>query len=399
LISSGTTYEFHSYLCTAIITHTYMKHSPHLGYPLHSYLTSAQHKNTANKQMKESKTSERKKTHMSLIFHLFFLCLFLSMTACSDKSDYHFKNSSDALKQYRDFHHSIAAVPQTNAEQLADFICQWQELSDTVYNYIKKDPAFTAHVALSMDFHVTSDSVRNELLRLAMDCSLSDVAYVKMHTSPYRDDAELDLIKKKATTFFAALDKQPIYNQGNAREKVALYRNFLETTKQHGINNQKELLAFLETEDRHFRTFLSNIGEYTDVGLEDVTKMTEQICKDIFRAASQHRLSSEDAMVYMGMRTCRRLLLNAQVCADLLKKGKVNSEQQANAYMWMTLQPFLSMDSLSISLLTEAQQQQMTELAASFPKLSERLIDKGWVDPKHLAQIPTQLMRLYISWL
>lgn len=50
---------------------------------------------------------------MSLIFHLFFLCLILSMTSCSEKSDYHFKNPADAMEQYRDFHHSIAAVPQT----------------------------------------------------------------------------------------------------------------------------------------------------------------------------------------------------------------------------------------------------------------------------------------------
>ena len=82
---------------------------------------------------------------MSLIFHLFFLCLILNMYSCSGKSDYHFSNSDDALKQYRDFHHSIAVEHQANAEKLSDFICQWQELSDTVYNYIKKDPAFTAH--------------------------------------------------------------------------------------------------------------------------------------------------------------------------------------------------------------------------------------------------------------
>ena len=334
---------------------------------------------------------------MSFIFHLFFLCLILSMTACSGKSDYHFMDSDDALKQYRDFHHSIAAAPQANAEQLADFICQWQELSDTVFGYIKKDPAFTAHVALSMSFQETSDSVRTELLRLASDCTLSDVAYVKMHTSPYRDDADLDATKKKATAFFSALDKQSTYNKGNAREKIDLYRTFLLSTKEHGISNQKELLAFLETEDRHFRTFLSNIGEYSDVGLADVTKMTEEICTDIFRAASEHRLSSEDAMVYMGMRTCRRLLLNAQVCADLLKVGIVNSANQANAYLWMTLQPFISMDSLSVSMLTEAQQQQMAAIAASYPKICERLNDKEYADPERLVQIPTQLMRLYIS--
>jgi hypothetical protein len=319
------------------------------------------------------------------------------MNSCSEKSDYHFDNPNDALKQYRDFHHSIAAEPKANAEKLVDFICQWQELSDTVYNYIKKDPAFTAHASLSMTFQVTSDSVRVELLRLASDCSLSDVAYVKMHTSPYRDDEKLNATKAKANTFFSALDKQSVYNKGNVREKIERYRRFLAATQEHGINNQKELLSFLETEDRHFRTFLTNIDEYSNVGYKDVTKKTEQICADIYRATSENKLASEDVIVYMGMRTCRRLLLNAEVCSKLIKAGKVNSPSQANAYLWMTLQPFLSMDALSISMLTEEQQKQMTELAASFPEISERLSTKDYADPEHLARIPSQLLRLYIS--
>ena len=183
-----------------------MRYKQNRGFCPQSKILSAQHKIAAKMQMKKKKTSERKNTQMSFIFHLFFLCLIISMTSCSVKSDYHFDNPHDALKQYRDFHHSIAAEPKANAEKLADFICQWQELSDTVYNYIKKDPAFTAHASLSMTFQVTSDSVRVELLRLASDCSLSDVAYVKMHTSPYRDDEKLNATKAKAKTFFSALD-------------------------------------------------------------------------------------------------------------------------------------------------------------------------------------------------
>jgi len=376
-----------------------MKESPQRGLTLQFALISAQYKNGSKKQMKKSQTSERKNTQMSLIFHLFFLCLFLSMYSCSGKSDYHFKDSDDALKQYRDFHHSITDEHQANAEKISDFICHWQELSDTVYNYIKKDPAFTAHTFLSSSFFGTSDSVRIELIRLASGCSLSDVAHVKLHTSPYRDDIELDVTKKKAAAFFAALDKQTTYNKGNAREKIALYRDFLATTQEHGISSQKELLSFLETEDRHFRTFLSNIGDYTDVGLKDVTKMTEQICTDIFRTASEKQMATEDVMVYMSMRTCRRLLLNAQVCGKLIKAGKIKSESQANAYLWMTLQPFLSMDAFAISMLTEEQQRQMMELAVAYPEISKRLADKGYADAGHLSQIPTQLLKLYIATL
>ena len=374
-----------------------MRYKQNTGFYLQSAVLFAQHKTAAKMQMKRKQTSERKNTQKSFIFHLFFLCLILSMNSCSEKSDYHFDNPNDALRQYRDFHHSIAAEPKANAEKLADFICQWQELSDTVYNYIKKDPAFTAHVSLSMTYQVTSDSVRIELIRLASDCNLSDVAYIKMHTSPYRDDANLNATKAKANTFFSALDKQSVYNKGNVREKVEQYRSFLAATKEHGISNQKELLTFLETEDRHFRTFLTNIDEYSNVGLKDVTKMTEQICADIYRASSENKLASEDVVVYMGMRTCRRLLLNADICNRLIKAGKVNSPSQANAYLWMTLQPFLSMDALSICMLTEEQQKQMTELAASFPEISGRLSAKGYADQEHLARIPKQLMRLYIS--
>ena len=308
-VKTGTSYGNYSYLCTANLTDTPMKHRPHRGSYQHSTLTSAQHKNAAKAQMKKSQTSERKNTQKSFIFHLFFLCLLLNLSSCSETSDYHFHNSTDALQQYRDFHHGIATVHQAHAEKLADFICQWQELSDTVYGYIRKDPAFTSHASLSMSFQETSDSVRTELFRLAADCSLPYVAYVRMHTSPYRNDVQLDSTRRKAAAFFSALDRQNIYHKGNAREKISLYRSFLADTQRHGIHSRKELLSFLQAEDRHFRSFLSTIGDYSDVRLEDVTKMTRQICADIYRSASENRLATEDAMVYMGMRSCRRLLL------------------------------------------------------------------------------------------
>ena len=111
-----------------------MKERPQIGFDLHSTSISAQHKNGSKRQMKKSQTSEKKYTQMSLIFHLFFLCLILNMYSCSGKSDYHFSNSDDALKQYRDFHHSIAVEHQANAEKLSDFI--WIFCSKYLLSYI-----------------------------------------------------------------------------------------------------------------------------------------------------------------------------------------------------------------------------------------------------------------------
>jgi len=355
--------------------------------------------NSTCKQVQRSKTSERKHTHSSFNFHLFFLCLIVIMSACGNSSKYDFDSSSDAISAYRDFHHSIHSASDVKAEQLADYICQWQELSDTVYNYIKKDPAFTAHAALSMDFGVITDSIRMSLMRHADNCSMKDVAYIKLNTSPYRDDSEFDALKKKATTFFSALDRQPLYNNKSTRDLLLSYQQFLMNTRDHGINNQKEFLSFIETEDRHFRTFLNHIDEYSDMGLGDITKITEQICTEIYRSVSEDKLTSEDVMVYMSMRTDRRLLLNAQVCHDLLKKGKVKSASQANAYLWMMIQPYLSMDSFAVAMLTDSQREQMISIADDYVTIVSTLAQKDYTDKAVSLQIPTQLMRLYISTL
>ena len=133
-------------------------------------------------EMKESKASERKKTHKSLIFHLLFLCTLFISSSCSTGTQYDFESSEDALRKYNSFFHSIQEQQVVNSEQMAAYINQWQELSDTVLHYIEKDPAFTAHAGLSMVFAENTDSIRTALLRLADKCTLSDVAYVKLHT-------------------------------------------------------------------------------------------------------------------------------------------------------------------------------------------------------------------------
>ena len=51
-------------------------------------------------EMKESKASERKKTHNSLIFHLLFLCTLFISSSCSTGTQYDFESSDDALRKY-----------------------------------------------------------------------------------------------------------------------------------------------------------------------------------------------------------------------------------------------------------------------------------------------------------
>ena len=232
--------------------------------------------------------------------------------------------------------------------------------------------------------------------RLTSNYTLSDVAYVKLHTSVYKENQELDSLKESATKFFKYLDKSPVFDK-DVREGIANYSNFLLGSKAHGIKSKKELVAFLHEEDRHFRTFLANIDECSSMGMTEITNNTADICSNIYKAASEGILPTSETLVLMSMRTDRRLILNAQVCHDVLKRGKIKSANQANAYLWMMLQPYLSMDALAIAMLTLQQIQAMTDIAKDYPAIITRMEGKHFVNKDVSNKIPAQLMRLYIS--
>lgn len=133
------------------------------------------------------------------------------------------------------------------------------------------------------------------------------------------------------------------------------------------------------------------------MGLSSITKNTEIICSQIFRSASNGQLESDYTMVYMSMRTDRRLLQNAAVCNDMLKAKKVKEGMKANAFLWMVIQPYLSMDSFSITMMTEKQSKQYMSIAENYTQLIDNLAAVGLVDKETARQLPMQITRLYIS--
>lgn len=88
-------------------------------------------------QVKESKSSERKNTQMSLIFHLIFLCSIFLFYSCNNHEKYDFDSSDEALNEYGNLYKTISVQDICNAEQLASFINLWYEYSDTVYKFIQ----------------------------------------------------------------------------------------------------------------------------------------------------------------------------------------------------------------------------------------------------------------------
>ena len=192
------------------------------------------------------------------------------------------------------------------------------------------------------------------------------------------------------------MDTIPLY-KGDKTRILTTYHFFLERVIKEGITNQSQFLAFLKTEDRMFRTFLSHLYEMSDVSVSHITSGTEDVCKMIAQSSRKGNLPARDAVVYMAVRTNRRIIANAQTCVADIKSGKVTSAEQRTAYFWMTLQPFLSIDDFGMAMLSENQRKDLVQLSidalGTIACLSRSLqMDKNMTDG-----LPDMFIKLYIS--
>ncbi len=85
--------------------------------------------------------------------------------------------------------------------------------------------------------------------------------------------------------------------------------------------------------------------------------------------AENGKLSYRDALIYTVKRTNRRIILNVLACRDDINQGKVKSESQARAYVWMLLQPYVSLDGFCVSVLSDTEKATLHALVEQTPSL------------------------------
>ena len=97
------------------------------------------------------------------------------------------------------------------------------------------------------------------------------------------------------------------------------------------------------------------------------------------------------------MRTNLRLIRNAQVAAADLQSGKVTDEETAQAYLLMLVQPFTTIDALSMSVLSEKDMTDLYKLADGLPKDIDRLAKIAKLDKQRLSDMPMLMMKIYVT--
>lgn len=301
---------------------------------------------------------------------------------------------------YGKFLSEIRSMDSLSTEELAGHVNRWQSLKDSVFFYAAQDTACHPHSGLYDRCGEIHNSLRMEFIRLARSGSRTcqDVFVFRERTSPYCGDKELTDAADSIRPFFGSLDSiPPLAIDGN--DIRSEYRRLLAGTLQGGIHSLTSLKTFIRDEDVMFRTFLAHLDGLAGEDMSDMTKDTERCCSLVFLAAENKEISYRDAMIYMAMRTNRRIIQNTVACLDDIREGKVKSRAQAFGYACMILQPYIAMDGIGMILLSVREKEMLRDIAEQTPVAFARLGEILQSDHDGLAELPGTLMGIYIRTL
>ena len=291
------------------------------------------------------------------------------LTACSDgNGTKSFHSSDEAIREYHGFLTTLRQNGKVSIQTLVKIVNEWRVLDDSVTSCISRDTVRKAHSYPFTVYHELNDSIHIELCRMAMSKqrTFHDLLYLREQTSSHVGDEELQQAVKEAQPFFASLDSLPIYNKGG---------------KQH----------------LYFKSFLQYLPDFADDDIGDIRRNTEHCCREILRAADRKDLSHKDAMIYLSMRTNHRLLRNAQAAIEDLNSGRVKDEHTMHAYLLMMMQPFMTMDDLSVSVLSDKDKADLYKIADALPKEMDGLAKKLHLDKQRLSDMPMLMMKIYVT--
>lgn len=324
--------------------------------------------------------------------------IFILASCGKNTDDSMFQTSESAVNAYRTYLSDMRSMETLSTEHLIEAINGWQALRDSVFVRIAKDTANCIHANYESEIRGLHDSLRIEFTRLALEKSrtFADVLLIKEKTSQYRQDTELAQAVTDAESFFRSLDSvAPCH--GNAKQTVSAYQSFLANTLKSGIDSKDKMLAFIQEEDRLFRSFLSHLPELADADLSAITRDTEKCCLSIFQSAENGRLSYLDALVYTARRTNRRIILNALACRDDINQGNVKTEAQARAYVWMLLQPYVALDGFSMAVLSDMERTTLHAVADRTPQMIAKLNKTAGTDNDQWRVLPGVLIKIMLT--
>lgn len=298
--------------------------------------------------------------------------LFFAFTLISCEKHPAFKTSIEAIEACKKELDNLSSKTSVDTKELVKLTNEWIEIRDSSYSVFAKDTTMTIKSDKSYAYFMLSDSIRKKLEALAVskDRTLEDVMYLKLNTAAERNKVSNSKTYQEAVDFYESLDDMPIYK---SLEKTLKEYNLL--LKNTGfLKKENQLLEFIKTEDRCYRSLMANLSQVTQAQLEKLTNRTARIISVLYANVGKKNNDANDkAMLYLTMRFNRRIVQNMVACReDIVNEKKLNNTQRAN-YRWMLIQSYMGLDSYSIAALTEKQRKTMLNITKELPVLLTKL--------------------------
>ena len=308
--------------------------------------------------------------------------------------------SDDPADTYRGYLSEIRRLDHLTAKELAGHLKRWQTVKDSVFARLRRDTLGLPGSDACKVCEGIHDSLRIEFSRLALSGprTYGELLMLKERLSPYAADEELRRAAETVRPFFASLDGHPACRD-DRRQVLSTYRALLAESIRDGIHSRDDLTAYIAREDAVFRGFLTHLHELGSSDVADIACDTERCCSQVFLAAGRGEIAWRVAMLFLAMRTGRRLIQNAHTCIDDIRNRRVKTPQQACAYIWMLLQPYASMDGLCLALLSPQERERLDEIAAQTSAAFEALGSILQSTGDRQDELPGMLMEAFIHTL
>lgn len=329
----------------------------------------------------------------TLVFILSFMATWLA--GCQSASNDSHNSVDDALASYNELFMAIKSKKAVGVEELISLVQEWRKLEATVSATMERDTAAhadTRHISLG-------DSIKIQMSRLIDNQTWDYSDYLAVVRE--LNEVEMDSVSQKLVAsvhlFYHNAGTTASF-KGSAKEVIGQYNQLLDSSLAKGIRTKQDAIDFLRKEDVAFRSFLIHLSTLStgNISLDGITKKTGEVVRGIISLSADEDpvFGKSEVVILLAMRNNRRLLQNADACMESLFRLRRVDNGQATAYLWMILQPWISLDGFAYALMNEEQMRTMEKLAERTPKALTKL--EGADFPLDADGLPTLLIKTFI---
>ena len=146
-----------------------------------------------------------------------------TLMSCSNKENrYVFNNAQDAVTACHQELATLRPMTSANIDELAGLTVNWIELQDSTMNVMMRDSTLRNDAVLTTDYFATADSIRAEIMRLALSekRTMAEVVNLKINVSRKQGDLMQSGQMSEAMKFYLDFNKRILQSAVDVRSQM-----------------------------------------------------------------------------------------------------------------------------------------------------------------------------------